>query len=218
MSAPTNSAASPTPLRTWDPLVKFSHWTIMTLVIINALLVEEGSGWHIWAGYALGALLVLRLLWGLVGPAEARFSAFPPSPARAIRHIGEIRRGEHTAHRSHNPLGAMMVYALWACLAVIVASGVTMAGAPPADPRISEEEREHVSESASLTAATGASEEGEGDEDEEGESVAKEVHEVAVNLLYVLIALHLLGVMFEAHRSGFGIVRAMLPASGGERR
>ncbi len=32
--------------------------------------------------------------------------------------------------RSHNPLGALMVYALWATLIVIIASGVAMAGSP----------------------------------------------------------------------------------------
>ena len=42
------------------------------------------------------------------------------------------------------------------------------------------------------------------------------MHEIAVNLLYVLIALHLAGVMFETRRSGREIVGAMIP--GGNRR
>lgn len=96
--------------RAWDPIVKLTHWGVVTAVIANAIFTEEGSGWHIWVGYGLAALLALRLLWGLIGPAEARFSAFPPSPRRALAHIAEIRRGEVVRHRSHNPLGAMMVY------------------------------------------------------------------------------------------------------------
>ena len=39
----------------------------------------------------------------------------------------------------------------------------------------------------------------------------EEVHEIAVNLLYVLIALHLAGVAFETRRSGREVVSAMLP-------
>jgi cytochrome b len=42
------------------------------------------------------------------------------------------------------------------------------------------------------------------------------LHEVTVNLLYVLIALHLMGVVFESRRSGPRIVRAMLPGGGKE--
>ena len=39
----------------------------------------------------------------------------------------------------------------------------------------------------------------------------EEVHEVAVNLLYLLIALHLLGVLFETMRHGRGTISAMIP-------
>lgn len=71
--------------RAWDPIVKLTHWGVVTAVIANAIFTEEGSGWHIWVGYGLAALLALRLLWGLIGPAEARFSAFAPSPRRHLR-------------------------------------------------------------------------------------------------------------------------------------
>ena len=48
-----------------------------------------------------------------------------------------------------------------------------------------------------------------GGEREEGPLA--EVHETAVNLLYVLIVLHIAGVVFETRRSGRRIVLAMLP-------
>jgi cytochrome b len=76
-------------------------------------------------------MLALRLLWGLVGPREARFSAFPPSLRRALAHIREIRAGKVHDQPSHNPLGALMVYAIWGTLGIIIASGIAMAGLPP---------------------------------------------------------------------------------------
>jgi len=220
--------------RVWDPIVKLTHWGVVAAVIGNAIFTEEGSGWHIWVGYGLAGLLVLRLLWGFIGPAEARFSAFPPSPARALAHLGEIRRGEVTRHRSHNPLGAIMAYAIWATLLVIAGSGIAMSGPPPADPAAvsgeggegdkgeggeeREEEEEHEQAALSLgdliVAPAYADEGGEGGED--GEELFEEMHEIAVNLLYVLIALHLAGVIFETRRSGHEIVGAMIP--GGNRR
>jgi cytochrome b len=203
----------------WDPIVKLTHWGIVAAVIGNALVTEEGSGWHIWIGYGLAALLALRLLWGLVGPREARFTAFPPSLARASRHMGEIGRGEVTRHASHNPLGALMVYAIWATLLVVIGSGVAMSGPPPANPtdhravRTEGGERteaDEPGERATDGEREGTREEGaEGEEGEEGP--LGELHELSVNLLYVLIALHLMGVVFESRRSGSGIVRAMLP-------
>lgn len=219
----------------WDPIVKLTHWGIVVAVIGNALITEEGSGWHIWAGYGLAALLALRLLWGLVGPREARFAAFPPSLARARNHLGEIGRGEVTHHASHNPLGALMAYAIWATLLVVVGTGIAMSGPPPADPWAErgehgeggksvdgDEKEEHEGNETALRsqsftlvpAARADSGEGEG-EGEEDEGPLGELHELAVNLLYVLIALHLMGVVFESRRSGPQIVRAMLP--GGSR-
>ena len=225
------------PPRRWDPLVKLTHWGIVAAVIGNALITEEGSGWHIWVGYGLAALLALRLLWGLIGPREARFSAFPPSPARAVAHLGEIGRGEITRHTSHNPLGALMVYAIWGTLLVVIGSGIAMSGPPPANPSAVEgregsegeareggkgeadeareeaaEQRPPVAERREAAEREGG-EGGEGGEEDEG---LAEVHEVAVNLLYLLIALHLMGVVFETRRSGREIVGAMLP--GGSRR
>lgn len=36
-----------------------------------------------------------------------------------------------TPYRSHNPLGALMVYAISGCLLTIIATGIAMAGPPP---------------------------------------------------------------------------------------
>ena len=196
--------------RSWDPVVKVTHWSIVTTILANALVTEEGSGAHIWVGFTLAAILALRLLWGLIGPAEARFSAFPPSPRRALGHLRDIRAGKKEVHSSHNPLGALMVYAIWSMLGVIIASGMAMAG-PPSTAFL--DSAEHSG------AVTGQAIAGQGDHDDdeavegaEGEeSEWEEVHETAVNLLYILIALHIAGVVFETRRSGREILLAMLP-------
>lgn len=104
----------------WDPLVRLIHWLVALAVLVNSI-IDEGA-LHEWVGYGALGLIAIRLVWGLVGPRNARFSAFPPSPARALAHIGAILRGDRTVHLSHNPLGALMVYNIWA---TIVALGVT---------------------------------------------------------------------------------------------
>ena len=202
--------------RRWDPIVKMTHWGIVTAVIGNGLITGEGSGAHIWVGYALAGLLGLRLLWGFIGPAEARFSAFPPSPTRAVQHLAEIKRGEVTVHRSHNPLGTFMVYAIWLCLGAIIASGIAMSGPPPANPLAVRGEGREYAYSAARDDAVDEDEEGSDNEGgEAGEEFLEEVHEIAVNLLYALIFLHLAGVLFETRRSGKAVVGAMIP--GGNR-
>ena len=45
----------------------------------------------------------------------------------------------------------------------------------------------------------------------EAEEVFEEVHEAAVNFLYLLIFLHIVGVTFETMRSGKRTVASILP-------
>lgn len=200
------TAIEATPRR-WDVVVRFTHWSIVAAILVNALVTEAGSAAHIWVGYGLAAVLGLRLLWGVVGPRTARFTAFPPSPRRAIAHVRDIFAGRKSAYASHNPLGALMVYAIWATLGVIIASGIAMAGLPRATvagmtlPTVVTE-MPHASEEA-------GTESGEAGEREEGPLGG--LHETAVNLLYLLILLHIAGVVFETRRSGRDIVMAMLP-------
>lgn len=214
MANETMTAHAPGPRRHWDPVVKLTHWSIVLAVLANAIVTEEGSAAHIWVGYALAAILSLRLLWGLIGPAEARFTAFPPSPARALAHLREIREGRTTAHASHNPLGALMVYAIWSCLLVIIATGIAMAGLPGSGTDAGHDAEDRVI--ATTTGATMTEQDGEETNAGEGreeheEGPLTEVHEVAANLLYLLILLHIAGVIFETRRSGRQVVLAMLP-------
>lgn len=194
--------------RRWDPLVRLTHWSVAAAVVINRLVTEGGSQAHVWIGLAVAGLLALRLVWGFIGPVEARFSSFPPSPGRALAHIADIRAGRHVQHRSHNPLGALMAYALWATLAVTIASGIAMTGLPP---KIHAEGGEGSPAASAMVGEAG--EEAEGEEEGEGEGeegAAEEIHEIAANLLLVLAALHLVGVAFETRRSGRQIVTAMI--------
>ncbi|PKP63234.1 MAG: cytochrome B [Alphaproteobacteria bacterium HGW-Alphaproteobacteria-8] len=122
VAEPVNGRA----VRVWDPLVRASHWLIAASVLLNGLLLDEEGAAHIWIGYGVIGVLSVRLLWGLIGPAPARFASFPPSVSEARAHVGAIVAGVSVPHVSHNPLGALMVYALWFSLAAICVTGLMM--------------------------------------------------------------------------------------------
>jgi cytochrome b len=204
----------------WDPVVKLTHWSIVLAVLANSLFTEEGSAAHVWVGYALADILALRLLWGMIGSSEARFTAFPPSPRKALTHVREIKAGKVSEHASHNPLGALMVYAIWSCLLVIIGTGIAIAGLPGSGVR--HDEGRGAVKAFAMSSSTQSDDDernepldhetrtGNGDERKEG--ALTEVHEAAANLLYLLILLHIAGVLFETRRSGPQVVLSMLPA------
>ena len=110
----------------WDPLVRLIHWSLALCILLNGVFTDPEENLHMWVGYTAAGLLAVRLLWGLLGPRPARFTSFPPSPARALRHLAALWRGDRTVHLSHNPLGALMVYNIWATVAAMAITGYMM--------------------------------------------------------------------------------------------
>ncbi len=190
----------------WDPVVRITHWAVALGVVVNGLLVKPGGTIHIWVGWALVGLLLVRILWGFVGPTRARFASFPPDPRTTLSHLADLLRGRAKDYPSHNPAGAMMAYALWALLAVTLVTGLVMTrGDSPVT--IAEEK-------AAVAAGDWSVLVRDGDDDDEVDGgladAMEEVHEVAANLILVLALLHVAGVIIEGRVLRRNLVRPMI--------
>ena len=111
-------------VRIWDLPTRLFHWSLVVLVTISVVTSKLGGlwlDWHMRSGYAIIALLVFRLLWGVAGSRYARLSHFVRSPGTALEYL----RGQHEGpHVGHNPLGALSVLAILAVLLVQAGSGL----------------------------------------------------------------------------------------------
>ena len=81
---------------------------------------------HFWAGYAVAALIVFRLLWGFVGPRNARFASFLRGPGTVIAYVRTLPARSSVHPRGHNPLGGWSIVAMLAVLAAQVATGLIL--------------------------------------------------------------------------------------------
>lgn len=106
----------------WDPFIRIFHWSLVFLVFSNLFLTEEGDDLHEWFGYAALGLVILRVIWGGIGPFNARFINFYPNKDRILTHLKEINSGNIDPKSGHNPLGGVMVISL---MTIIVCLGVT---------------------------------------------------------------------------------------------
>ncbi|SFT55771.1 cytochrome b/b6 domain-containing protein [Sedimentitalea nanhaiensis] len=113
-------------IKVWDPFVRIFHWSLVILFGANALIVDDDGKLHIWIGYAVLGLVLLRMAWGVVGTRYARFSSFPPSLEAAKGQLMDIATGRRREHAGHTPLGAWMIYNLLIALLVICVSGYLM--------------------------------------------------------------------------------------------
>jgi cytochrome b len=126
-TTPLSPPSHTTPVRVWDLPTRLFHWTL-ALAVIGAVASAKIGGnamvWHFRLGALVMALLVFRVLWGLVGGRWSRFASFIYAPATVLRYLrGQVRPGEHL-DVGHNPLGSFSVFALLGFLALQVASGL----------------------------------------------------------------------------------------------
>ena len=116
-----------TPVRVWDLPTRLFHWLLAACVIGSVVTAKVGGNatpWHFRLGYAVLALLLFRIVWGLVGGHWSRFASFLPWPGRVLRYLRhQPRPGEHL-DVGHNPLGALSVLGMLTLLGVQVATGL----------------------------------------------------------------------------------------------
>ena len=110
-------------VKVWDPFVRLFHWGLAASFVIAWITADEWDSLHHWAGYAAGALIALRLIWGLIGTRYARFTQFIKSPTATLKYLGDILRGTEPRYLGHNPAGAAMIIALMLAMAGCALTG-----------------------------------------------------------------------------------------------
>lgn len=189
----------------WDPFVRIAHWSIALAFVVAYLTEDEAMTVHVWAGYLIGALVLLRVAWGFVGSHYARFSGFTYAPRKVIGYLGDLVRLRAPRYLGHSPAGGAMVIALLFCLAATVTTGLLVyaeeRGAGPLAPLYPQ-----ISSSSVPAAEIGESFE-DGDE---RESKFKDIHELFANITLALAILHVLGVVLASFAHHENLARAMV--------
>jgi cytochrome b len=99
-------------IKVWDALVRVGHWTLAAGIV--ATWFVHGK-WHEWLGYAVMAVVAVRIVWGLAGSRStsyARFTQFVRSPAATMNYAKQLVNHSEPRHLGHNPLGGWMIVAL----------------------------------------------------------------------------------------------------------
>ena len=173
----------------WDLPVRLFHWTLVALVIAQWASAEWhliDMEWHFRLGYATLALLLFRILWGVFGSENARFASFVRGPATVIAYVREAARPKGTAQVGHNPLGGWSVLAMIGVLLFQAVTGLFS--------------YDDVDESGPLAKHLTL-------------AWAKRLthwHHAGKTVLLVLIALHVLGVLYHHARMRDNLIGPMI--------
>ncbi len=114
-------------VRVWSLALRLLHWTLAAAVAGSGLsTLGWGLGWHQAAGSVALAAVLLRLWLGLPwrgGNPQAQLAHFVSGPAATWAYLRLLLAHREPRHLGHNPLGACMALALWACVVGLGATG-----------------------------------------------------------------------------------------------
>lgn len=207
----------PKNISVWDPLVRVGHWTVVIAFAVAYFTEEDLLSVHVWAGYVVGSAVLIRVLWGFVGPNRARFFDFIYPPRAVFTYLGDLIRFRARRYVGHSPAGGAMVVALLLMLAATVVTGVMTLGADKhagplaslyaAAPIAGSPAKKAISDG---TTRTRSGERGSGAQAERQESTLRELHEVLANVTLILVGFHLAGVALASFVHRENLVLAML--------
>jgi cytochrome b len=115
-------------VRVWDVPTRVFHWLLVGLVAFSLYTGLVGGfremGWHVKSGYAILALVLFRIVWGVIGSRHSRFTDFVRGPFAVFAYARDLLRNASTGTIGHNPLGGWSVMAMLASLLVQAGTGL----------------------------------------------------------------------------------------------
>jgi cytochrome b len=181
--------APSTAVRVWDLPTRLFHWSLVALIGFSWWSAEvREMDWHRLSGITVLALIVFRLLWGFIGGSTARFGQFVRSPGRVLTYLRPGSPARRTA--GHNPLGGYSVVLMLALLAVQVITGLFSVDVDGI-------------ESGPLSFLVSF---------DHGRT-ASAVHHISFTLVQIVVALHVLAVLFYLVMKKLNLVRPMVTGS-----
>jgi len=200
----------------WDPLVRIFHWSLVLAFFTAYATEDETMALHVWAGYAAGGLVLLRILWGFVGPKHARFADFVCGPLAVWQYLADLVAFRARRHIGHSPAGGAMVLLLIAGILASVWSGLEVYAA--------EKGKGPLAAALPTAVATAlADEDDKGKEDEGrrrndgnerrgrgGDEFWEGAHEALASLVFLAVLFHIGGVVLASVAHKENLVRSMV--------
>lgn len=203
-------------IRVWDPIVRIGHWTLVIAFFTAYFTEDDFLTQHVWAGYVVGIVVCIRLLWGFIGTKHARFTDFVRSPAAVLRYIRDHLTHGARPYVGHNPAGGAMILVLLIGLAGTVFSGLVLYAIEEDAGPLAGWVAESPSNPGLPSLISSAKADGDGREDgKEHEKDAREefweaLHEIFTNVTLVLIGFHVAGVLFSSYVDKENLIWAMV--------
>jgi len=112
-------------LRVWDLPVRIMHWLLaIGIGVCWWTGIENELEYHLYSGYAILWIVLMRLYWGLVGSSTARFVNFVRGPKAILDYATTLHRRDTPHAHGHNALGAISIVVMLGLVLTVVILGL----------------------------------------------------------------------------------------------
>ena len=125
MYEPDSGAIGGARQRIWDGPTRIMHWSLAILIAACWWTgIHNQLQYHLYSGYAVLWIVLMRIYWGFFGSSTARFAHFVRGP-RSILNYARTLLHRNTAHSfGHNPLGAVSVLVMLGAVLTVTGLGL----------------------------------------------------------------------------------------------
>jgi cytochrome b len=86
--------------------------------------MDEPLWMHTWLGYLAAGLVILRIVWGFIGPENAQFINFVRGPRLVLEYVAGLARFSSRRYLGHSPAGGAMIVALLVMISATIVTGM----------------------------------------------------------------------------------------------
>ena len=183
-------------VRVWDWPTRLFHWTLAALIIALVITGNLGGNamvWHFRCGYGVLSLLIFRIIWGFCGGHWSLWRQLTCTPSLVRQYLTPTSSrtlsptSPPTSFLGHNPLGSLSIIAILGLLGLQATTGL-----------FSDDE---IANSGPLVRFVA----------ESTVSLATRWHKgYGKTLILLLVAIHLLAILWYFIRKKENLTRAML--------
>jgi cytochrome b len=112
-------------IRVWDIYIRTFHWLLLICILVSFISFRlDEMDIHFISGHCVLALLIFRVIWGVIGSRTALFHTFIKGPGAVLSYVKNPSSEKFKGMIGHSPIAALSVIAMLGIISLQVATGL----------------------------------------------------------------------------------------------
>ncbi len=112
-------------IKVWDIYIRTFHWLLLICILVSFISFRlDEMDIHFISGHCVLALLIFRVIWGVIGSRTALFHTFIKGPGAVLNYVKNPSSERFKGMIGHSPIAALSVIAMLGIISLQVATGL----------------------------------------------------------------------------------------------